>query len=121
MARRIHTDSDLPFFEVFIDTPLEVCEQRDTKGLYKKARDGQIKVSLLYTGFFFNCLGNNIAQSRTSAKLLPSSINPFLIFLLNFLSLLTVTLKELAGIILQIVKRLVFHDVKEERENVSGF
>lgn len=43
VARRIHTDSDLPFFEVFIDTPLEVCEQRDTKGLYKKARDGQIK------------------------------------------------------------------------------
>ncbi|XP_053603060.1 bifunctional 3'-phosphoadenosine 5'-phosphosulfate synthase isoform X1 [Plodia interpunctella] len=43
VARRIHTDSDLPFFEVFIDTPLEVCEQRDTKGLYKKAREGQIK------------------------------------------------------------------------------
>ncbi|XP_059052369.1 bifunctional 3'-phosphoadenosine 5'-phosphosulfate synthase [Achroia grisella] len=43
VARRIHIDSDLPFFEVFIDTPLEVCEQRDTKGLYKKARDGQIK------------------------------------------------------------------------------
>ncbi|CAG4941472.1 unnamed protein product [Parnassius apollo] len=43
IARRIHTDSQLPFFEVFIDTPLEVCEQRDTKGLYKKAREGQIK------------------------------------------------------------------------------
>ncbi|XP_046960129.1 bifunctional 3'-phosphoadenosine 5'-phosphosulfate synthase isoform X1 [Vanessa cardui] len=43
VARRIHTDSDLPFFEVFIDTPLEICEQRDTKGLYKKAREGQIK------------------------------------------------------------------------------
>ncbi|XP_047020229.1 bifunctional 3'-phosphoadenosine 5'-phosphosulfate synthase isoform X1 [Helicoverpa zea] len=43
VARRIHTDSDLPFFEVFIDTPLEVCEQRDTKGLYKKAREGSIK------------------------------------------------------------------------------
>ncbi|KAH9644917.1 hypothetical protein HF086_014405 [Spodoptera exigua] len=43
VARRIHVDSDLPFFEVFIDTPLEVCEQRDTKGLYKKAREGSIK------------------------------------------------------------------------------
>ncbi|XP_048484835.1 bifunctional 3'-phosphoadenosine 5'-phosphosulfate synthase isoform X3 [Plutella xylostella] len=43
VARRIHTDSDLPFFEVFVDTPLEECERRDTKGLYKKARDGQIK------------------------------------------------------------------------------
>lgn len=31
------------FVEVFIDTPIEVCEQRDPKGLYKKARQGQIK------------------------------------------------------------------------------
>jgi bifunctional enzyme CysN/CysC len=30
------------FIEVFVDTPLEVCEQRDPKGLYKKARAGQI-------------------------------------------------------------------------------
>ncbi len=31
------------FVEVFVDAPLEVCEQRDVKGLYKKARAGQIK------------------------------------------------------------------------------
>ena len=31
------------FFEVFIDTPVELCEQRDPKGLYKKARRGEIK------------------------------------------------------------------------------
>ena len=31
------------FIEVFIDTPLEVCESRDVKGLYKKARAGEIK------------------------------------------------------------------------------
>lgn len=31
------------FFEVFCDTPLEVCEERDPKGLYKKARAGEIK------------------------------------------------------------------------------
>ncbi|MGR5341941.1 adenylyl-sulfate kinase [Vibrio astriarenae] len=31
------------FLEVFVDTPLEVCEQRDPKGLYKKARAGEIK------------------------------------------------------------------------------
>jgi len=30
------------FFEVFVDTPIEVCEQRDPKGLYRKARAGQI-------------------------------------------------------------------------------
>ena len=31
------------FFEVFVKAPLEVCEQRDPKGMYKKARAGQIK------------------------------------------------------------------------------
>jgi len=31
------------FFEVFVDAPLEVCEQRDTKGMYAKARRGEIK------------------------------------------------------------------------------
>jgi len=31
------------FIEVFVDTPIEVCEQRDPKGLYKKARSGDIK------------------------------------------------------------------------------
>jgi len=31
------------FIEVFVDTPIEVCEQRDKKGLYKKAKDGIIK------------------------------------------------------------------------------
>lgn len=31
------------FLEVFVDAPLEVCEQRDVKGLYKKARAGEVK------------------------------------------------------------------------------
>ena len=31
------------FIEVFVNTPLEVCEERDVKGLYKKARAGEIK------------------------------------------------------------------------------
>lgn len=30
------------FYEIFVDTPLEICEQRDVKGLYKKARNGEI-------------------------------------------------------------------------------
>jgi len=30
------------FVEIFVDTPLEVCEQRDPKGLYKQARQGKI-------------------------------------------------------------------------------
>jgi bifunctional enzyme CysN/CysC len=41
MAREIAGDID--FLEVFVDTPLEVCEARDPKGLYAKARAGQIK------------------------------------------------------------------------------
>ncbi|XP_076998730.1 bifunctional 3'-phosphoadenosine 5'-phosphosulfate synthase 1 isoform X3 [Tamandua tetradactyla] len=42
-ARQIHEGASLPFFEVFVDAPLHVCEQRDVKGLYKKARAGEIK------------------------------------------------------------------------------
>ncbi len=39
--RELLGDGD--FFEVFVHAPLEVCEQRDPKGLYKKARAGEIK------------------------------------------------------------------------------
>jgi bifunctional enzyme CysN/CysC len=41
-ARAIHERIALPFIEVFVDTPLEVCEQRDPKGLYRRARAGEI-------------------------------------------------------------------------------
>lgn len=41
-ARKIHEAAGLPFFEVFVDAPLDVCEQRDVKGLYKRARAGEI-------------------------------------------------------------------------------
>ncbi|GMT24136.1 hypothetical protein PFISCL1PPCAC_15433, partial [Pristionchus fissidentatus] len=42
-AREIHKTSGLPFFEVYVDAPLEVCESRDPKDLYKKARKGQVQ------------------------------------------------------------------------------
>ncbi len=42
LARELHDAAELPFAEVFIDTPLEVCEARDPKGLYRKARAGEI-------------------------------------------------------------------------------
>ena len=42
-ARELHEKAGLPFFECFVDTPLNVCESRDVKGLYRKARDGIIK------------------------------------------------------------------------------
>ncbi|MBW8801348.1 MAG: adenylyl-sulfate kinase, partial [Streptomyces sp.] len=42
LARRIHADAGVPFIEVYMDTPIEVCEQRDPKGLYAQARRGEI-------------------------------------------------------------------------------
>jgi adenylylsulfate kinase len=44
-ARRIIGDQD--FFEIYVKCPIEVCEERDVKGLYKMARQGKIKN---YTG-----------------------------------------------------------------------
>lgn len=41
-ARRIHVAAGLPFVEVFVDTPIEMCETRDPKGLYAKARAGEL-------------------------------------------------------------------------------
>lgn len=41
LVRKIVDDGEL--IEIFVDTPLEVCENRDPKGLYKKARAGEIK------------------------------------------------------------------------------
>ncbi|KAK3598352.1 hypothetical protein CHS0354_003373 [Potamilus streckersoni] len=42
-ARELHDEAGLRFVECYVNTPLEVCEERDVKGLYKKARAGQIK------------------------------------------------------------------------------
>ena len=42
-ARQIHDKRGLKFFEVFAEVPLEVAESRDPKGLYKKARSGELK------------------------------------------------------------------------------
>jgi bifunctional enzyme CysN/CysC len=41
-ARAAHAEVGLPFYEVFLDTPIELCEARDPKGLYAKARAGEI-------------------------------------------------------------------------------
>lgn len=42
-ARKMHDESGLSFNEIHVSTSLEVCEKRDVKGLYKKARAGEIK------------------------------------------------------------------------------
>ena len=46
-ARKLHENSGLQFLECYVDTPINVCEERDVKGLYKKARAGQIKGTLI--------------------------------------------------------------------------
>ncbi|KIJ15621.1 hypothetical protein PAXINDRAFT_114852 [Paxillus involutus ATCC 200175] len=43
IARELHEKTSLAFIEVFVDAPLSVVEQRDPKGLYRKARAGEIK------------------------------------------------------------------------------
>ncbi|KAI9665228.1 MAG: Adenylyl-sulfate kinase [Trizodia sp. TS-e1964] len=50
LARQLHAathapeaNAPIPFVEVFVDVPIEVAEQRDPKGLYKRARSGEIK------------------------------------------------------------------------------
>ncbi len=42
-ARKLHEEADLTFIECFVHCPIEIVEQRDPKGLYKKARAGEIK------------------------------------------------------------------------------
>jgi len=42
-ARKLHEDAGLKFYECYVNTSIDVCEKRDVKGLYKKAREGKIK------------------------------------------------------------------------------
>ncbi len=41
-VRRLHQAAGLDFFEVFIDAPLSVCQERDPKGLYRRAASGEV-------------------------------------------------------------------------------
>jgi bifunctional enzyme CysN/CysC len=43
LARLVHEDAGIPFVEVFVDTTLEECERRDPKGLYARARAGELR------------------------------------------------------------------------------
>ncbi len=42
LVRQLHEKAGLPFIEIFVQASVELCEQRDPKGLYKKARAGQL-------------------------------------------------------------------------------
>ena len=62
------------FLEVYVNTPLEICEERDVKGLYKKARQGEIKN---FTGISapFEAPLNPAITIDTSACSLEESVN----------------------------------------------
>jgi adenylylsulfate kinase len=42
-VRTLHDTGKLPFIEIHVNTPIDTCEKRDPKGLYKKARAGELK------------------------------------------------------------------------------
>jgi adenylylsulfate kinase len=65
------------FFEVYINAPFEICEQRDVKGLYKKARNGEIKN---FTGLDapFEAPTNPAIEVRTDQKSLENCKNEIL-------------------------------------------
>ena len=65
LVRELHEKSSLAFVEVFVDAPLEIVEQRDPKGLYKKARAGEIKgTSLVIVGQCLSISSDYFASSR---------------------------------------------------------
>ena len=43
LVRKLHEDAKLPFLEVYVDCPIDEAEKRDPKGLYRKARAGELK------------------------------------------------------------------------------
>ncbi len=64
---------DVDFHEVYINTPIEICEQRDVKGLYKKARAGEIKN---FTGIDspYEAPENPFLEIKTAGKSVDESV-----------------------------------------------
>ena len=78
MVRELVEDGE--FFEVFMGTPLETCEQRDPKGLYKKARAGEIKN---FTGIDdpYECPLNPEIHLKTDKMTLNEEVNTIIRYL----------------------------------------
>jgi len=74
-AKTIIGEND--FLEIFINTPIEICEQRDVKGLYKKARAGEIKD---FTGINapFEAPTHPFLDVKTEDKTVEQSVNEIL-------------------------------------------
>ena len=79
-AREIVLEGGCDFYEIFVDAPLEVCEQRDPKGLYRKARAGEIRE---FTGVSapYEAPADPELTVRTDRESLPESVVRVLEFL----------------------------------------
>jgi adenylylsulfate kinase len=78
-VRKLFNDGE--FIEVFVDTPLEICEQRDVKGLYKKARAGEL---LEFTGIdspYEKPLKSELHIKMISAKSLEDAVQDIMHYL----------------------------------------
>ncbi|MEM1215553.1 MAG: adenylyl-sulfate kinase [Bacteroidota bacterium] len=86
MARDIIGAAD--FLEIFVDTPLAVCEQRDVKGLYAKARRGEIKG---FTGIDspYEAPENPFLRIATEEEEIPSSVKAVTVAIIKKISLPT--------------------------------
>ncbi|TXB64668.1 adenylyl-sulfate kinase [Vicingus serpentipes] len=82
-AKQIIGEED--FLEIFVNTPFEVCEQRDVKGLYKKARAGEIKN---FTGLDapFEAPTNPFLDLKTEGKTVDETIDEVVAKILPILS-----------------------------------
>lgn len=82
IARNIIGKDD--YLEIFVDTPIEECEKRDVKGLYKKARKGEIKD---FTGINapFEVPEKAVMTVKTQNKSIQESTNEVLNFVLSFI------------------------------------
>lgn len=75
------------FVEVFVNTPLEVCEKRDVKGLYKKARAGEIKNFTGIDAPYENPLNPDI-EIRTDTEGVEEAAERIVVFLKNKLKII---------------------------------
>ena len=82
MVRSLHDSSEMTFIEVFVDCSLDVAESRDPKGLYKKARAGQIKN---FTGIDdpYEIPENPEIYLNTGEMLLDDEVNAIIQYLQN--------------------------------------
>jgi adenylylsulfate kinase len=84
MAKSIIGEKD--FVSVFVNAPVEVCEKRDVKGLYKKARAGEIKN---FTGVntAFESPENPDVEIRTDKMTIEDAVNKILEYILPLITL----------------------------------